>query len=63
MELVSHELELDGRRARLVLATDTTERMRALAALHQSEEHCATPSGPRPSAGSRAGSPTTSTTC
>ena len=26
MEIVSHELELDGRRARLVLATDTTDR-------------------------------------
>lgn len=38
MELVSHELELDGRRARLVLATDTTDRTRARAALHQSEE-------------------------
>ena len=38
MELVSHELELDGRRARLVLATDTTDRTRTRAALHQSEE-------------------------
>jgi two-component system, cell cycle sensor histidine kinase and response regulator CckA len=38
MELVSHELELDGRRARLVLATDTTDRARTRAALHQSEE-------------------------
>jgi PAS domain S-box-containing protein len=38
MELVSHELELDGRRARLVLATDTTDRIRTRAALHQSEE-------------------------
>lgn len=38
MELVSHELELDGRRARLVLATDTTDRTRTQAALHQSEE-------------------------
>ena len=38
MEIVSHELELDGRRARLVLATDTTDRARARAALHQSEE-------------------------
>ncbi|HEX2250421.1 MAG TPA: response regulator [Gemmatimonadales bacterium] len=38
MELVSHEMELDGRRARLVLATDITERTRTLAALHQSEE-------------------------
>jgi hypothetical protein len=38
MEIVSHELELDGRRARLVLATDTTDRTRARAALHQSEE-------------------------
>jgi two-component system cell cycle sensor histidine kinase/response regulator CckA len=38
IEIVSHELELDGRRARLVLATDRTERARTLAALHQSEE-------------------------
>jgi two-component system, cell cycle sensor histidine kinase and response regulator CckA len=38
MELVSHALELDGRRARLVLATDTSERIRTRAALHQSEE-------------------------
>jgi two-component system, cell cycle sensor histidine kinase and response regulator CckA len=38
MEIVSHELELDGRRARLVLATDTTDRTRTRAALHQSEE-------------------------
>jgi PAS domain S-box-containing protein len=38
MEIVSHELELDGRRARLVLATDTTDRARTRAALHQSEE-------------------------
>jgi two-component system cell cycle sensor histidine kinase/response regulator CckA len=38
MELVSHEMELDGRRARLVLATDISERIRTRAALHQSEE-------------------------
>ncbi len=38
MELVSHEVELDGRRARLVLATDTTDRTRTRAALYQSEE-------------------------
>jgi PAS domain S-box-containing protein len=38
MELVSHALELDGRRARLVLATDTSDRTRTRAALHQSEE-------------------------
>jgi PAS domain S-box-containing protein len=38
MELVSHELDLDGRRARLVMATDTTDRTRARVALHQSEE-------------------------
>lgn len=37
MEIVSHAMELGGRRARLVLATDTTERARTLAALHQSE--------------------------
>jgi PAS domain S-box-containing protein len=38
MELVSHALELDGRRARLVLATDISDRTRTRAALHQSEE-------------------------
>jgi two-component system cell cycle sensor histidine kinase/response regulator CckA len=38
MELASHELELEGRRARLVLAVDVTERARTWAALHQSEE-------------------------
>jgi PAS domain S-box-containing protein len=38
MELVSHALELDGRLARLVLATDVSDRTRARAALHQSEE-------------------------
>jgi two-component system, cell cycle sensor histidine kinase and response regulator CckA len=38
MELVSHEMELDGRRARLVLATDISDRTRTRAALHQSEE-------------------------
>ena len=38
MELVSHEMELDGRRARLVLATDISERTRTRAALYQSEE-------------------------
>jgi PAS domain S-box-containing protein len=38
MEIVSHELELDGRRGRLVLATDVTDRARTRAALHQSEE-------------------------
>ena len=38
MELVSHEMELDGRRARLVLGTDITERTLTRAALHQSEE-------------------------
>jgi PAS domain S-box-containing protein len=38
MELVSHEMELEGRRARLVLGTDISERTRARAALHQSEE-------------------------
>jgi len=37
-EIVSHEMELGGRRARLVLATDTTDRARARAALHQSEQ-------------------------
>jgi hypothetical protein len=38
MELASHEMELDGRRARLVLGTDISERTRTRAALHQSEE-------------------------
>jgi two-component system, cell cycle sensor histidine kinase and response regulator CckA len=38
MELVSHEMELVGRRARLVLGTDISERTRTRAALHQSEE-------------------------
>jgi hypothetical protein len=38
VELVSHELEIDGRRARLVLATDISERARTRAALHHSEE-------------------------
>jgi two-component system cell cycle sensor histidine kinase/response regulator CckA len=38
MELVSHEMELDGRRARLVLGTDISELTRARAALHESEE-------------------------
>jgi two-component system cell cycle sensor histidine kinase/response regulator CckA len=38
MEIVSHELEMDGRRARLVLATDISERTRVRAALNQSEE-------------------------
>ena len=38
MELVSHEMELEGRRARLVLGTDLSERTRNRAALQQSEE-------------------------
>jgi two-component system, cell cycle sensor histidine kinase and response regulator CckA len=38
MELVSPEMELNGRRARLVLGTDISERTRTRAALHQSEE-------------------------
>jgi two-component system cell cycle sensor histidine kinase/response regulator CckA len=38
VELVSHELEMDGRRARLVLATDISERTRIRAALHHSQE-------------------------
>jgi two-component system cell cycle sensor histidine kinase/response regulator CckA len=38
MELISQELDFDGHRARLVVATDVSERTRALAALHQSEE-------------------------
>jgi two-component system cell cycle sensor histidine kinase/response regulator CckA len=39
MEITSHELELDGRRVRLVMATDITDRARARAALHETEEH------------------------
>jgi PAS domain S-box-containing protein len=38
MELVSHEMEVGGRRARLVLGTDISERTRTRAALHESEE-------------------------
>ena len=38
MELVSQELELDGRRVRLVMATDTSERLRNLAALQRTED-------------------------
>jgi len=38
MELASQQFELDGRRARLVLGTDVSERTRTLASLHQTEE-------------------------
>jgi PAS domain S-box-containing protein len=38
VELVSHQLELDGRQARLVLATDISDRARTRAALQRSEE-------------------------
>ncbi len=38
MELVSHEFFLDGRRARLVLATDVSERTRTRAALARTED-------------------------
>jgi two-component system cell cycle sensor histidine kinase/response regulator CckA len=38
MELASHEFDLAGRRVRLVLATDVTERARTHAALRRSEE-------------------------
>jgi len=38
MEIISHPLELDGRRARLVLATDISDRTRVRAAMHQQEE-------------------------
>jgi two-component system cell cycle sensor histidine kinase/response regulator CckA len=38
IEIVSHELELQGRRARLVLATDVTEQARTRVALQRSEE-------------------------
>jgi PAS domain S-box-containing protein len=38
MEIISHELELEGRRARLVLATALAERTRTRVARRQSEE-------------------------
>ncbi|HEX5386503.1 MAG TPA: response regulator [Gemmatimonadales bacterium] len=38
VEIVSHELTLGATRARLALATDVTERTRALAALHATED-------------------------
>ena len=38
VEVISHELESDGRRARLVLVTDISDRARARAALHHSQE-------------------------
>ena len=38
MELASQPFEVDGRRARLVLGSDVSERTRALASLHQTEE-------------------------
>jgi two-component system cell cycle sensor histidine kinase/response regulator CckA len=38
VEIVSHELETEGRRARLVLATDISERTRTRAALQHSQE-------------------------
>jgi PAS domain S-box-containing protein len=38
MELVSHEFQLGGRRARLVLASDISERSRTRAALHEAED-------------------------
>jgi PAS domain S-box-containing protein len=38
MEIISHPLELDGRRARLVLATDISDRTRVRAAMHLQEE-------------------------
>ena len=38
VELISHELELDGHRARLVLATDISDRSRTRAALQESQE-------------------------
>lgn len=37
-ELTSQEVELDGRRGRLVVATDVSERTRVVASLHQVEE-------------------------
>jgi two-component system, cell cycle sensor histidine kinase and response regulator CckA len=38
VEIVSQELEMDGRRARLVMLTDITDRARTRAALHHSQE-------------------------
>jgi PAS domain S-box-containing protein len=38
MELVSHEFQLAGRRARLVLASDISDRARTRAALHEAED-------------------------
>ena len=38
VEVISHELESDGRRARLVLVTDISDRARTRAALHHSQE-------------------------
>jgi PAS domain S-box-containing protein len=38
MELVSHEFQLGGRRARLVLAWDISERTRTRAALHEADD-------------------------
>jgi len=38
MELVSHEFQLAGRRARLVLASDISDRTRTRAALHETED-------------------------
>jgi two-component system, cell cycle sensor histidine kinase and response regulator CckA len=38
VEIVSHELETDGRRARLVLINDISDRARTHAALHQTQE-------------------------
>jgi PAS domain S-box-containing protein len=38
MELVSHEFQLGGRRARLVLASDISDRTRTRAALHDAED-------------------------
>ncbi|MGH7580382.1 MAG: response regulator [Gemmatimonadales bacterium] len=38
VEIVSHELELDGRRGRLVLVTDISDRARSHAALYHSQE-------------------------
>lgn len=35
MELISHEVDLDGQRGRMVVATDVSERTRALASLHR----------------------------
>ena len=38
VEIMSHQVDFDGRQAKLVLVSDLTERIRAEAALHESEQ-------------------------